>query len=328
MPIATPPLWTNPANAGLDVPAGLPLPATALDAVASDLALLGGADGASGIAGKHDLLVNGGLEFWQHPGGPYSANGATTADRWAIALTGTSSLVVSQETVVVDAQSGASAKLSYTHAAGGSGGLQQKVEDYPRLRGATVTLAARVYTNVAGAALSLGDNLSTTLGTPNAVVNGWETIWVTRALATGITSLTASLTAPAGSATLYFDTATLAVCPTPFPFSAVAAADALARCLRYYERLANDADNTLVFTGNAAAGGTTYYFTLPLKVTKAAAPTVTVTGTWGVTNCGQPTILASGTKGVVVGVQATAAGYFSCSNGPAGTNIVAEVTTL
>lgn len=324
--VTTPPAWTDPAGTSLDVATGGVWGTVAIDGLCSDLKALGGADGYSGLAQPRNLLVNGGMELNERGGASYSTNSVFTLDRWITVISGMATLTVSQDTVTVDGASRASLKMAYV-ANTGSAYVNQSLEDAVQLRGRTLSVSARVYSSVAGAKIALGDSATTTNSALSQNVNAWETLTVTATIGAATTAVNVFLFPPAsGSSTVttYWDNAMLVLGAMPPAYVPLPQQEDLARAQRYYEKLAEPGDNTLIISGVATAGAQVVYVTLPYKQKKPVAPTATLVGTWGVTNCGQPTILVAGRDGLVLQVQSTAAGVFSAVNNAAGNTVTVE----
>src|SRR6185437_17039157 len=96
MSVASPPVWVDPTSGTIDITSGI-WTAAAVDGIASDLAILGGASGTLGIAGKANQLTNGGMETWQRGAGPFTATGSYSADRWLLSLGGTSTVSINRD---------------------------------------------------------------------------------------------------------------------------------------------------------------------------------------------------------------------------------------
>ena len=319
MPISNPLVWTDPASAGLDIASGSQLPATPLDAIASDLKFLGGVDGASGIASRPSLLTNGGLEVWQRGVGPFTSG--YTADRWSVtAVTSTAS--VTKETTTVDSSSSASLKIVATFAAGGACYLQQQIEDVAQLRGKTVTFSCRVNTTVAGVSAFIADSGSSAGGVPNSLVGQWETISVTKVVSAGATTMNVQVAMPSATTTVFIDNCMLVI-GVAAPYAPLTAADEMARCQRYYEIIGTPGSSIIV-AGIATAGAQGAYAVLVYKAYKPVAPTITRVGTWSLTNAaGQPTVVGDQTCCYLT-ITSSAAGQFSAQNNVAGCFVSVE----
>lgn len=320
MPIATPPVWTDPASATVDVVNGAVWSVDAIDAICSDLKVLGGTDGASGLASRPSLLVNGGLEIWQRGSGPFTSG--YTADRWSITAA-TSTAAVTRETTTVDMASTASLKIVATFAAGGSCFLSQPVEDVAQLRGRTITFSCRVNTTVAGVTAFIADSGGSAGGNPNTTLNTWETISVTKVVSSSATTLSVQVAMPSVTTTVFVDNCMLVIGGTAALYSPLHPADEWMRCQRYYEIIGFTGSSVIV-AGIATAGGQTAYAMLPYKAEKPVVPTITRQGTWSLTNAtGQPTVTGDQTA-CYLALTSTAAGQFSALNNVANTWVVVE----
>jgi hypothetical protein len=127
-----------------------------------------------------------------------------------------------------------------------------------------------------------------------------------------------------GTTTYYIDNAMLVVGSVAADYAPLHPADDLARCLRYYEKLADDNDGSLSVSGIATAGAQGGNGYAAFKAVKPVAPTMTILGTWNNINCTAPTIGNNGTRGVRIATSSSAAGGFLSYNSGAGTNISAE----
>ena len=263
-------------------------------------------------AQRPNLLTNGGFEIWQRGNGPYTTNGAWTADAWQLTLDGTDTLSVQKDSGSADGV-GLGALCAYTH---GTGTLTRLIHqfhintEFPNLLGKTVTFSVRVKTSTANA-VRLGANLY--VGSNNFVYGNYhsgggtfETLTLTVTLATNLayfqpgiffsTSCSASL-----------DNAMLVVGAQPADYVPMHPADDLARCLRYYELIVQD--NEWMHFGSGS-GVITSYLTTPYKAIKPITPTVTKVGSFAVTNCGQPTCDVSGRWGFRSNLASLGAGVF------------------
>jgi hypothetical protein len=323
MTISSPPSWTDPGSGSVDLNSG-PWTAAAVDAICSDLKVLGGADGGGGLATPYNLLVNPGLEIWQRGIGPFTASSAWLADRWQLSVGAPSTASVTRSQATIDAGSSASLAFTYTYSAGGSGLIQQKIEDFGQLAGRTVTFTARVYTTVPGVVAQIVDSGGLLGSTPNAIANGWETISVTKPINSGVTSFVVQIVMPAASTTCYLDNAVLYVGAAPAIYRPLHPADDFARCLRYYEIIGSGGSN-LIVEGIATAAGQTARLVLPYKVQKAINPTVTRSGSWALVNCsGQPVPSSGDVTGCYLTITSSAAGQFNAVNSNASCWIVVD----
>ena len=105
---------------------------------------------ASDVA-RANLLTDGAFEIWQRGNGPFTTNGAYTADRWLISLGSGSTMSVARQGSG-NPDTLYAAALTYTHGAAVSS-LQQdfKGDDAVQLR-KTLSLSMRVWANTANMA--------------------------------------------------------------------------------------------------------------------------------------------------------------------------------
>lgn len=325
MSVATPPVWSDPANATVDITTGV-WAAAAVDAICSGLRLLGGADGASGIAGKPNLLVNGGFEVWQR-GTSFSISTITityTADRWATSLGGTSSVNVTQDVTNLGPYSQFALDLVYTHNA--TSQLVQKLEQWATYKGQSVSLSMAVKCATANAVrIGVYDGTANTVSAYHPGDGAYHVLTVSVAISAAASTLAAFVSLEA-SATVIVDNAYLCTGTSPLPgFVPDDPAVGLARCQRYYELLGAASSQAVVIGGIATAGAQTVYATLPWKATKAVAPTVTVASNFTLINAsGQPTRFASDPTAVVLQLNSSAAGAFQAVSTGATNAVVAE----
>lgn len=97
----------------------------------------------------------------------------------------------------------------------------------------------------------------------------------------------------------------------------------LALCQRYYEVL-QTAAGALMISGYASAAAAVLYQSFAWKVTKRAAPTVTVVGTWAVTNAGQPVMGTSDIHGYRLHTSSIAAGSVLCFDAGGGSGVIGD----
>src|SRR4029453_5203853 len=105
-------------------------------------------------AARANLLTNGGFEIWQRGNGPFTANGAWSADRWQMQILGTDTLSVSRNAA-------GNTDIGSTYCAGGTatvgtGGGQTALYQILRLsevplKSREVTASVRVWANTANA---------------------------------------------------------------------------------------------------------------------------------------------------------------------------------
>ena len=243
-----------------------------------------------------NLLTNGGFEIWQRGAGAFSANNAYLADRWQIAIAGTSTFSVTRDTTQKDTDSQYGALVQYTHNAASY--LSQRIEDFNQLRGRRVSASVRVKTATASAVrLRIVD--STGNGSYSSYHTGggaYETLRVENLLiAAGATYVDVRIYFEATVVNLGLDNAIAVIGPEAPDYQPLHPADDLARCLRYYE-IHGAVSQALRCSGYNTAGeaiGQGIVF----MAQKGGAPTVTKNGTWPATNCGQPTIVGGNVAG-------------------------------
>lgn len=274
---------------------------------------------------RANLLVNGGLDIWQRGTGAFTANGAYCSDRWLIGLQGSDTLSISQDTANRDSNSLADAACTFVLGNGiGLTALEQKLEDYARLKGLTVSLSVRVKVATANA-VRVGIYDSVTGWTYSAYHPGdgtYHTLTVTVALNSGATSVLVGVFFSA-SCTAYIDNAMLCISPVPVDYVPLVPAEEWARCLRYYEIL-GAAQYSIYYAFNAVNGVNNHVIPLRYCARKASLPALTKVGTWIVTSCAQPTVGGSGMDGCYVGTTPTGAGYSLFYTNDATQYIVAE----
>ncbi len=270
-------------------------------------------------APRLNLLTNGGLEIWQRGNGPFT--NAFAADRWGTSTAGAVTFSVSRDTVnsVTGGVNGAAcAACAYTHASGGSGGLQQVLHDLALvLRGLTVTVAAMVKSNTP-VDLGLSDSGGATFSANHTGDNTYQRLVVTMTLGAGITSLDTQITARAASGTFYVDEVMLVVGDRPAAWRPLHPADEMARCQRYYEVITG----ALLRGYNVAGASITSRFSFATR--KGSSPTMTKVGTFAVTNCGQPSIVQASPDGFNLETFVTATGDAFTFMDSADDRIVAE----
>lgn len=326
MPVSNPPVWTDPTSSVADVAAGGIWTSAAVDILCSDLAALGGGDGVSGLAGKANLLVNGGFELWQR-GTSFTISSTAvtyTADRWYSALGGTSSLNVTQNTGNAGPRSQYACALTYTHQTASQFG--QKLEFWQVGKGQAVSLSMLVTASVANAVrILLYDGTQNYYSAYHPGDGLAHVLTVTATLSVAATTLNALVSMEA-SGTFILDNATLVTGSMPAPgWTPEDPAVALARCQRYYEIVGAPSSQAVVIAGIATTGAQTAYATIPFRATKAVNPTVTVAGNFTLTNAsGQPTRFASDATAVVLALNSTAAGQFQAVSTGASNAVVAE----
>jgi len=272
-----------------------------------------------------NLLTNGGFEIWQRGTGPFTGT-AYSADRWQVTPNGGSTMSVSKVTAASGTGSSSAAQIVYTHTAQSQ--LMQILRlsgESLELLGQTVSFSARVSAAVANAIqLRLLTGGASPLNVTSAFhpgSGGFTTLTVTGTIPTDGAVLQCQFSLNA-SGTFVVDNASLVVGSVAADYAPVHPANDLARCLRYYEVIA-DAVGAFGLSGYGAAGGVLQWM-YPYKARKPVAPTVTKNGTWTVTNCSQPTTPVSSMSDVMIQIVATALGQASTTNGGANNTITIE----
>jgi hypothetical protein len=275
---------------------------------------------------RDSLLVNGSFDNWQRGAGPFTANGAYSADRWLVGLVGTDTLSVSRDTANVDVGSQYCAACTFVLGTGAGGTTlgQQSNDTYLSLRGKTVTVSARVKTTVAnGIRFRLNDAGTTGIQRSNFHSGSgvYETISLTYAVSANATQLAINIEFDV-SGTYYIDNAMLVVGSQAANYVPLHPADDLARCLRYYEVVGALQNEIVAQAYGVASGAYSVYY--GFKARKAITPTFTKNGTWVVTNCGQPAVASGAVDSVTLSTTVTALGALQFSNNAVGANVVME----
>lgn len=276
------PAWTPPTYGGMTNPmttpqdiivgaAGGGAVRLGVGAEGQVLAVTGGVVGWSAPPAAQSLLVNGGFEVNQR-GGTVTATNAYAHDRWQILLGSSSTMTVTDETVLVDTGSGHALKAVYVHSAASS--VDQKIEDYLSLRGRTLTFAVRVRKGVANTARAyLADSGTKSYSASTTTTGAYETLVATRAIGAGATSVTVGVEL-AASDTVYLDNAVLVVGATAPAYAPLGPADEMDRCRRYYEVLGSGAFEEPFALGQVRSAAEIRW---PLRYAeKAVTPTVVV----------------------------------------------------
>jgi hypothetical protein len=295
----------------------------------TDAATVGGV-APSRLVANSNLLTNGGMELWQRGNGPYTANGAYTADRWVIGLNGTDAISVSRDTTHVDSGSLTCAACTYTAGSGANTVLWQvlKSSEGQQIAGRTLAVSIRVNANAANAVrvVTTGDGGSTTTySSYHPGGSTYQTLTVTCTCTGTQTFLYVGVQFTA-SCTAYVDNAMLVVGSQPADYIPLTPADDLARCLRYYEH-ANPENGNAAFIAsmNATAAAQNLRGVYFYKAAKAVTPTTTLVGTWTINLLSsQPGMSMTNTRQCFLSAQSSAAGdcYFYCAS--AGNDLVAE----
>lgn len=327
MPIPNPPVWIDPNTTAVDPSGGIPLPASVFDAIAADLAILGGSTGGLGIAGKGNILVNGGFEVWQR-GTSFTglASLAYGPDRWQWTPGGTSTVNVTQEASIILRPGAYAMDCIYTHNANSY--MQQKIESGFIYASQPVSLSVMLKTNSAGASVTLYDGTAGYSSLTHPGDGNWHMLTVTATLAPTASVLDVQLNMTV-SGTYTWDNAMLVWGNAPSPYIPLGAAEEYQRCLRYYEILGESANGALIIQGYLAASGA-IYLTVPYKVRKPFVPTVTKNGTWSTANCTStnPVVDTIGVDSVRLAINTTAAGQANAQNNGSGCTITVSADAI
>lgn len=235
------------------------------------------ADLAADVA-RPNQLTNGGFRNWQRGGGPFTATGAYSADRWYSSIGVGSTLSVVKQvgaTPLPGAGTIVCAQLAYTHVAGSNFVQDLKTTDgYDGLRGQVVSLSMWVWCNAAAAvALTLSTDGTGPLGVQ--VVHPGGSAWVQLTIANQTVPVDATLVrvglALTASCTAQVANAMLVTGAIPASYVPVPLVDDLARCMAYYESLLSP---QFGLAGQVTTATVAIYPWL-FKVRKRATPSIT-----------------------------------------------------
>jgi hypothetical protein len=238
------------------------------------LSVVAGVPAWAAAVAQQNLLTNGGYEVWQRGAGPFTAGGAYTADRWQW-VAGTSTVSVTQDGFGANVDVGSQYALTAVVGAGTGGSFVQRLENYPQLRGRTVTVTARVRSTVAGLVrVGVYDGTAWTDGSFNSGTGAYETVSVTVSLGAGATAVWVRVNIT-GAATVQIDNAVLVVGAVAPPYAPLHPAEDLARCLRYYQVWGGTIVNEYLTNGQCYAT-TKAQAPLAYPVVMGGVPTITV----------------------------------------------------
>jgi hypothetical protein len=223
---------------------------------------------------RANLLVNPGFELWQRGNGPFTANGAWSADRWQVTPSGSDTLSVSMNTANADTGSTRCAACTFTLGTGaGNSELAQliPVGDNAQLGARVVSCSARVRCATANAVrLGIYNGTGWTYSGFHSGGGAYETLTVSN-VTLGASALTVIAFFFAATTTAYLDNVMLVPGSVAANYVPLHPADDYARAQRYYEV------HTLSGRTYAGAGGMTLEVQVPVKATMAVVPTVTIT---------------------------------------------------
>jgi hypothetical protein len=268
---------------------------------------------------RANLLTNGGFEVWQRGNGPFTVSGTYTADRWVIALNGTDALSVSRDAAHVEVGGDYyCAAVTYTKGNGGGSGLRQFLEQWPDLRGKTVSLSVRIRCATPDAVKvgiwDINNNWDWSSLHPGG--DTWETLTVSHAVHATTNVLMVAVEC-VESCTCYVDSAMLVVGSMPADYMPLHPADEWNRCLRYYETIGGVQYGVPQMQMNAVAS-VTYSGAVYFRARKAGIPTLTKVGSaWDTSNCSQPLFGFPSLEGCMMSIPVTASGVaFARPSGP------------
>jgi len=237
---------------------------------------------AMGYQNIPNILDNGGCEIFQRGTSNNPIEGQyTVADRWKVtSFNGTGTFTASKETGAGNFDSGTSSlKLNLT--ATGSAtlfDLGNYVENFASYRGKTISVYARVKSNVA-TVLRISDGISVTTIATHTGSGNFETLQGTFVVSSIASELQVLFRNSASAIfTTYVDSVMLVLGSTPVPFVPTNPQVDLARCQRYFWRVGQANGVALVGTvyglGHATSSTSAYGYLYP-PVTMRVAPTVT-----------------------------------------------------
>lgn len=270
-------------------------------------------------------VVNGGMEVWQR-GNSFVNPGASayTTDRWQMNHNGTPVLTVTKETSITD---GSPSSFKWNMSGVGTGTvfrMRQTVEQANQLAGKTVTFTARVRVDSGGGGYVFVDmndnNGSTPFNAWNATtLSGaatWETIYVTRTLASNVTTLNVQFNFNNTPGVCYIDNVTLVVGSQPMSYVPMQPQQELALCQRYFQVLGGSV-NTYIGVGQADT--TTHVgSSMVLPVWMRTTPTITINTPTG--------ILLSSASGANIAVTTATGSSVSSHNLSLSMNVASGLT--
>ena len=241
---------------------------------------------------RENLIINGDMQVSQR--GDYTSATAISAntyylDRWSTYLSGVTGTVQDVTASQPDSlEDNHSSKYAATSTATGAIGGQQRLEEYLRYGGQTVTLSAWVKSNSTDAKLVLWDGTNFTSASYTGG-GAWEKLTLTATIKSSPTLLRAyavisnsslgSVSITSGDY-IEFTQVKLEIGDTATPFEVEPYADVLRKCQRYYQKSfeQNTAPGTATHIGGrhvtAWGDGNAPGFNFPTPM--RAAPTVTL----------------------------------------------------
>jgi len=261
---------------GVTLGAPLNVPAGALNGTQLANASVSNAKLGPDVA-RANLLTNGGFEIWQRGNGPNSGSGAFVAgDRWASTLAGTDTISVSRDTANADASTGSLTCAACTFTLGNGAGASAIFQKIPSADGYQIgnrqlSLSMRVRTATANAVrIGLFNGSAWTQSAFHMGDGTYQTLTVTATM--GSTGAWQCGVFFGASCVGYLDNAMLVIGSQPCDYVALHPADDLARCLRYFEVLGQNA--AIVAPGMATAATAAQHY---LRYSsKAVTPTINI----------------------------------------------------
>jgi len=233
-----------------------------------------------------NILINGGMDFWQRGISFPMTNGIYTADRWKFARDGGPTGTISREATIIDSVGAYAVKLDITVVGGATYSIfQQTLDNSMNYRGKTLTFSMRVRAN-SGVQLFINDGVTgATRSASHSGSGAYETLSVTKTL-TSSASISVTLNAgffdtPPSVSTTYFDSAMLVIGSAPVAFVPKDPQIELAQCQRYCQRIGGNITGTELVASGQWWSTTRADFTIRLPVAMYATPTVTVFGVSG-----------------------------------------------
>lgn len=215
-----------------------------------------------------NILINGGMEFWQRGNSIGPSSGNYTADRWKCIFDDTPSFLVTKETSIVDV-GGASMKLNIT-AIGTATQLKliQGIENYSEYLGKTITFSMRVRSNSSKVRLAISDNVTRTYSSYHTGGDTFETLSVTKTISGSASGIYCEIgfigEAPVISAS-YFDSGMLVIGTQVANFVPKNYATELLQCQRYCFKAGGYTAQDNIGTGFAISA-TEAYINIPYPV--------------------------------------------------------------
>src|SRR5262252_430813 len=210
---------------------------------------------------RANQLTNPGFEVWSRGNGPFTANSAFTADRWQIGLAGTDTLSISKDGANIDNSGGGGAAAACTFAKGSGTNTSLSntfnlTGDGVALRGRTISASIRVRTATASAvSIAVGSDgtggSGVSVGTVHTGGGTWQTLTRAAYAIPNDATYFQVLVLFNAACTAYIDNAMLVVGSQPANYVPLHPADDLARCLRYYQKIAPIANGHYFGVGQA-----------------------------------------------------------------------------